>query len=162
MNILKIVFVLLFLFSMGCAVKGERDKRRNIGFCILAVMVAIGDCFSFVALNVQNIKAASNVFLPYYILHAWSLFVFLIMVILIDRSKRYVISVVLSAVVCIYQTYLVISHYLGARIFSLLRSFTVWLRDSRRSLHFLYGYPVWQMITSHVLCIIRCGLTRPA
>lgn len=118
MIVLNILFVLLFLFSVGCAVNGFMDKRRNIGFIIVALMVALGDAFSFALLGARMVKNASNIFLPYYILHAWSLFAFLIMLILIDRNRRYVVSVVLSAVICIYQTYLVISHYFGARIFA--------------------------------------------
>ena len=118
MNVLRIIFIILALFSLVCAVKGFKDKRRNIGFCILALMIALGDVFSFVLMGVQMFKDASKVFIPYYVMHAWFLFVFLIMTILIDKNRHYIVSLVMSAIVCIYQTYLVISQNFGARIFS--------------------------------------------
>ena len=71
MVLLKAIFIILFIFSLGCAIKGMMDKRRNIGFCFLALMVALGDIFSYVLLGVQSFRDASGVFLPYYILHAW-------------------------------------------------------------------------------------------
>ena len=117
MLVLRILFIVLCLVSLACGVRGLMYKRKNIGFLILSVMVAVADIFSFVLLNVQNAKDATNILLPYYILHAWSLFVFLVMITLIDRGRRrYIFAMIISGLLCIYQTFLIIMQYRGSRL----------------------------------------------
>ena len=62
MDFLKIIFCTLFIVTMLCAVKGIKDKRRNIGFVILALSIAVMDIICILILNIQNFKSAANVF----------------------------------------------------------------------------------------------------
>ena len=118
MLLIRIILILLFLLTMGCFVKNALDKRRNIGFLISAVIIAFGDLLCVALVGVKNAKEASNVLLPLYIKHAWFFFFVLLMVLMIDRYKKLWISLTIVGVFCAYQTYLVISQYFGARVFS--------------------------------------------
>ena len=118
MNVLKIVFSVLLVISILCAGRAVLYKRKNIGYILLALCIAAGDLFSYFLMDVQNYKDATKIFLPYYLLHAWALFIFMLMIVLIDKNKKNIVFLVLSAIVCGYQTYLVISQYRGARVFS--------------------------------------------
>ena len=118
MNTLKIAISVLCVLSILCAVRGVLYKRRNIGFVILALMVAASGMVSFFILDIQNFKDAGKYFLPYYILHAWLFFAFILTIALMDKSKRSIPFLALSVIICGYQTYLAVSQYSGARIFS--------------------------------------------
>ena len=116
MLILRILFIVMSLFSLGCGIRGLTFKRKNIGFVILSVVIAVADVFSFVLLNAQNAKDATNILLPYYILHAWSLFAILVMITQIDRGRRYFFALIVSGLACCYQTFLIIMQYRGSRL----------------------------------------------
>ncbi len=118
MYILNSLFVILFLISLGCLVAGLRLKRKNIGFLIMSGVIALTDLLCAALVNVKNAAGAGRVLLPYYILHGWMLFSFLIMVIMIDRYRQFIAIVAVSLLVSIYQTYLAVSQYFGARVFS--------------------------------------------
>ena len=118
MYVIISLLVLLFLVSLACLIAGARLKRKNIGFLIMTGIIALCDLICIALVNVHNAREAGNVLMPYYILHAWMLFAVLVMIIMVDRYKKFIIPCVLSAIVCIYQTYLAISQYFGARIFS--------------------------------------------
>ena len=159
MVILKIVFTAAALLSLACGARGLLFKRKNIGFVVLSVLIAAADVFSFVLLNADNAKAAQNILLPYYILHAWSLLAFLIMVIQIDKGRRYIIAIILSALVCIYQTFLVIMQYRGTRLFSFQKrvyfrkAFWVAVDDSKNTGWF-FSFRAYRMLIYVNIAII--------
>lgn len=118
MYALRIIFIFLCLGALGCMVQGLRLKRRNIGYLITTAIITISDAMCIVLVAVRNAKEASKILLPYYIVHAWLLFGILLMVIYIDRFRRFIVPVIISAIFCLYQTYLVITQYRGARVFT--------------------------------------------
>ncbi len=118
MYLLRAVFILFLLISLFCMIYEIRNKRRNIGFIIVSAMIALSNIVYFFLVGVNNAKEASNVLLPFYILHSWILFAAIIMLVLIEKYKRFIVPVVISFVTCLYQTYLVICQYSGGRIFS--------------------------------------------
>ena len=162
MDILRIIFIILFLFSMGCAIKGITEKRRNVAFVILALMIAASDLFSFAIVEAHMVKNASDILLPYYILHAWSLLAFLVMVILIDHRRNYIVAVVMAVFVCIYQTYLVISQYLGGRVFSFQRRIyfrkAFWVAVDSKNTGLLFSYRSYRIGLYINIAIILCVL----
>ena len=115
---LKIIYGFLFALAMVCMALGLRVKRKNIGYILTAAVIAVSDILCVYHLGVRSAKEASKVLLPYYLLHAWLLLFMLLMIILIDRYKSFIVGIILSAGVCVYQTYLVAKQYMGARIFS--------------------------------------------
>ena len=84
----------------------------------MSSIMACDDLVCFALLGTDSSKQASRVLLPHYMLHALFLLSFLIMIIMIDRYRHFLVCVVVSACACIYQAYLVISQYFGARVFS--------------------------------------------
>lgn len=158
MDFLKIIFCTLFIVTMLCAVKGIKDKRRNIGFVLLALSIAVMDIICILILNIQNFKSAANVFLPYFIFHAWTLFIFLQMIIFIDRNKNYIISLILAAIICIYQTYLVISQYLGDRIFAFQKIIyfrkAFWVAVDTKNTGLLFSYRSYRIASYINITII--------
>ncbi|MCR5702723.1 MAG: response regulator [Lachnospiraceae bacterium] len=163
MYILKAVFVILFLISMSCVLNGIADKRRNIGFIVLTLMISAGNLFSIGVLDPGPIRYNSNIFLPYYIMHAWSLFAFLLMVILIEQKKRHIVSVVVSVLVCIYQTYLIVSQYFGARILSFQKRIyfrkAFWVAVDSKNTGLLFSYRSYRICLYINIFIIFCVLT---
>ncbi len=165
MFVLKMVFIALGLLSLACGVRGLMLKRKNIGFVILSVLIALADIISFVTLNVQNAKDASGVLLPYYIFHAWSLFVFLIMIILIDKGRRSAVALSLSALVCLYQTFLVIMQYRGSRLFMFQKrvyfrkAFWVAVDDSKNTGLF-FSFRTYRILTYINIAIILVVILR--
>ncbi len=115
---LRVIYAFLFALSVLCIIGAARVKRTNIGFILMAAVIAVSDILCVVLVGATSARTASGVLLPYYILHAWLLFSMLFMIILIDRYRSFVISLIISAGACIYQTYLAVSQYFGARIFS--------------------------------------------
>ena len=118
MYILRALYIVLALTSVACIVAGAKQKRRNIGFLLTAGIIAVSDLICAFLVGAENPKQAGRVLLPYYVLHAWFLFAMLIMIILIDRYRQFLVALIISAGVCLYQTYLVIAQYRGERIFS--------------------------------------------
>ncbi|MBE5924657.1 MAG: response regulator [Lachnospiraceae bacterium] len=162
MYILKAVFIILFLISMGCVVKGIADKRRNIGYIILTLMIATGNLFSIGVLDLNQIRYSSNIFLPYYIMHAWSFFAFLLMVILIEQKKRHIVSVVMTTLICIYQTYLIASQYFGARILSFQKRIyfrkAFWVVVDSKNTGLFFSYRSYRIALYVNIFIILCVL----
>ena len=99
-------------------VQGIKLKRKNIGYLIVTALITVSDVICIMLLTVRNAKEASRILLPYYIVHAWLLFGVLLMVIYIDRFRKFIVPLIVSAVFSLYQTYLVITQYKGARVFS--------------------------------------------
>ena len=118
MYVLRALYIVLAFASVACIAYGAKYKRKNIGFLLTAGIIAACDMLCAFLVGVANAKQAGNVLLPYYILHAWLLFAMLIMLILIDRYRQFLVALIISAIVCLYQTYLVIVQYRGERIFS--------------------------------------------
>ncbi len=164
MTLLSILFVVLFIVSVTCTIAGAMDKRKNIGFLIVSAINAIGDLFCVPLIGAQDIKAVSKYLLPYFILHAWFLFAFLVMVILIDRYRQWMVCLILSAGLCIYQTYLVISQYLGARIFSFQRRIffrkAFWVAVDSKNTGLLFSYRSYRIagyVNTMLLLIVLIG-----
>lgn len=162
MLLLRFVFAVLFLISAGCTVKGALEKRRNIGFLITSAMIAIGDAFCIFVLGIQDAKGATKILLPYYILHAWLLFAFMIMIILIDRYRRLWGYLVPAAVACIYQTYLVVSQYFGARIFSFQKRIyfrqPFWVAVDSKNTGLLFSYRSYRIAMYVCIFLVLCLL----
>ncbi len=112
------VFIILIVISLFCAYKGIVDRRKNIGLILMAVLVVLDDVICLFVDDLGSTKEATKLLLPHYIIHAWLFFATLLMVIMIGRQKKYAIVAGASAALCVYQTYLVVSQYFGARIFS--------------------------------------------
>ncbi len=113
---LRVLFSILFLFSLACMIKGLRFKRKNPGYVVVAGVISVCDLLCIAIVGAQNAKEAAVVLLPYYILHSWLLFAFLIMVVQTDRFRRFTPVLIVSAALCAYQTYLVVRQYMGERI----------------------------------------------
>ena len=162
MTLLNIVFVVLSLISAACAVRNGIDKRRNIGFIAVSVMIAISDIMYIVLLGVRDAKAAARVLLPYYILHAWFLLAFLLMILLIDRFRRFAVLLVVPAGVCIYQTYLCVSQFLGARVFSFQKRIyfrrAFWVAIDTKNTGILFSYRSYQITLCISLIFIMLAL----
>ena len=162
MLLLRFVFAVLFLISAGCTVKGALEKRRNIGFLITSAMIAIGDAFCIFVLGIQDAKGATKILLPYYILHAWLLFAFMVMIILIDRYRRLWGYLVPAAVACIYQTYLVVSQYFGARIFSFQKRIyfrqPFWVAVDSKNTGLLFSYRSYRIAMYVCIFLVLCLL----
>ena len=165
MNVLKIVFSVLFVISILCAGRAVLYKRKNIGYILLALCIAAGDLFSYFLMDVQNYKDATKIFLPYYLLHAWALFIFMLMIVLIDKNKKNIVFLVLSAIVCGYQTYLVISQYRGARVFSFQKRIyfrkAFWVAVDSKNTGLLFSFRSYRIglyinIALIVLLLILC------
>ena len=160
---LRVMFIILFLVSIACTVRGVVDKRRNIGYVLMSAMISIGDIFYVILLGVGDAKAASKVLLPYYILHAWLLFAFMLMIILIERYKKTALFLIAPALLCIYQTYLVISHSFGARIFTFQKRMTFrkafWVAaDDSKNTGFLFSFRSYRIATYLNMFLILCLL----
>ena len=115
---LRIIFISLTIASLLCLFIGARYKRRNVGFILADAILTVCNIVCFALIGVHNAGGASKVLLPYYILHCWMLFAVVLMIVSIDKYRNFIISIILAAIVCLYQTYLVVSQYFGARIFS--------------------------------------------
>ncbi len=115
---LSILFVFLCLGSLGCLVQGIKQKRRNIGYLICVVTIIISDVICLMLPGIRNPREAQRILLPYYLMHAWFLFGTMVMIIMIDRIRSFIIPVIIGFILSAYQSFLVISQYLGARIFS--------------------------------------------
>ena len=155
--------LILFMTVMAivcivCAVVEARMKRKNIGFIILAIFTAVSDISSIAIINVSNAKEASKMLLPYYILHAWFFFVFLIMIILVGRHKKLLPPIILSAIICLYQTYLVISQYMGARVFSFQKRIYFrkawWVATDTKNTGLFFSYRSYRIVTYINLALI--------
>ncbi|MCR5303305.1 MAG: response regulator [Lachnospiraceae bacterium] len=168
MILLEVLFPALFLISMGCAIKGGKLKRSNPGFVFLSTMVALGDIISFAVINVYDAKSASAVLLPYYLIHAWAYFSFLLAVVMIDRYKKYTEIVIPAAIVCIYQSYLVIIQKFGARIFSFQKriyfrkAFWVAVDDSKNTglFYSFRSYRICLLIVAALTIIVMIDCIR--
>lgn len=114
----KVAFILLSLVSVVCIIQGIRLKRKNMGFLTMAGIIAVCNLICIGIEDIQGASDARNILMPYYFLHAWFLFAALIMIVCIEKFKLRWISLVLMGGTCAYQTYLVISQFFGARIFS--------------------------------------------
>ena len=155
--------LILFMTVMAivcivCAVVEGRMKRKNIGFMVFAIFAAVADISSIAIINVSNAKEASKMLLPYYILHAWFFFVFLIMIILVGRHKKLLLPIILSAIICLYQTYLVISQYMGARIFSFQKRIYFrkawWVATDTKNTGLFFSYRSYRIVTYINLALI--------
>ena len=116
--ILLITFILLFGLSVFCCVKGILFKRRNIGFIVASVIISACDLLCCGLLNARGPKDVENILLPYYILHGWLFFAIILMIVKMGKLKMALPTVIVSGIACAYQTYLCISQFFGARIFS--------------------------------------------
>ncbi len=163
MSVLQILFLVLSGGSIACSIIGAVAKRRNIGYIITSAMVAAGDVFCFVLLRADSAKAAADILLPSLILNAWFLFAMLIMMILVDRKRRFTIMIAPAAVICLYQTYIVVSQYLGKRIFIfrqkviLGKSFWIAVEDSKNT-GLLMSYRSYRVMTYIMIVIIVFAL----
>ena len=118
MLLLKLIFASLSVISVFCGIKNLFDKQKNPGFIILCWMIAFFDILYIFIAGAHSPKEASNVLLLFYALFAWILPVFMVMVIYIDRIKKQMVYLIGPVIISLYQTYLVISQFFGARIFS--------------------------------------------
>ncbi len=159
MNILRIVFVILLMGATACTVVGALDKRRNVGFLITSVCIMASNVMCFIHLGVQNPKEASNVLYPYYILHAWFLFAFLFMLTNINHMRKFFFMLIPAGLACLYQTYLVISQYMGARIFLVqkriyFRTAFFIVTDDSKNLGLFFSYRSYRIMSYLVLAMI--------
>ena len=121
-------------------------------------VIAVSDLLCVFLVGVKNAKGASSVLLPYYILHAWLLFTMLLMIILIDRYLSFIISIIISAGVCLYQTYLVIRQYMGARVFSFQKRIYFrkawWIATDTKNTGFFLSFRSYRIMTYTNLIIL--------
>ncbi len=136
---LRIIFIILAVISFACAVLGALSKRKNIGFIITSLMVGGCDIIWFALLGVKNARQAGNILLPYYILHALILAVYLYMTYLIDRNKKLVFFMIPVAGLSLYEVFIIVSQYFGMRILQFNKriyfknAFWVAVMDSKNS-----------------------------
>ncbi len=166
MNILRLVFTGLFLLSLICAIRGLMYKRKNIGFVIASLMIATVDILCVFILGIDNVKEASNRYLLYFLLHAWSLFAFLLMLLGIEKKRSNKIFLAITGLICCYQTYLVVSQYRGDRIFSFSKriffrkAFWVAVDDSKNTgiffSYFSYRLCIYINIILILLALLIC------
>ncbi len=158
MLMLKVLFALLALVSLACAAREFIEKQKNIGFIILCIMITVFDIMYIVLLGAQNAKSATKVLLPFYVLFAWFLPVFLLMIVLIDKIKKYWIYLILPAIISGYQTYLVISQYFGARIFSFQKRIyfrkAFWVAVDTKNTGILFSYRSYRIASYINLAIL--------
>ena len=93
---LKIIYGFLILLSLGCIALALRVKRKNIGFLFMTATIAVSDILCVILIDAKTARAARDVLLPEYIVHAWVLFGMLIMIIMIDRFRHFGISLIFS------------------------------------------------------------------
>lgn len=148
---LRIVYAILFAASVACLVLGIRMKRRNIGYNLTAGTIALCNVACFFQAGAGNAKEAGNILLPYFILHSWLLFFLLLMIILADRYRLHIWAIIVSACLCVYQTYLVISQYFGARIFSFQKRIYFgkawWVAIDSKNTGVLFSYRSYRIMT---------------
>ena len=92
MYVLRGLYAFLALSSVACIAAGIKQKRSNIGFLITAALITACDFVCILLLGVTNVKSAGGVFLPYYILHSWMLFAILLMIIMVDRYRSFIVG----------------------------------------------------------------------
>ncbi|MBE5870389.1 MAG: response regulator [Lachnospiraceae bacterium] len=167
MGLLKFLFMIFFIVSVACGVVGAMDKRRNNGFLAVAAIIAAGDLICVPILGAQDMVVVSKVLLPYQFLHAWFLFAILVMIILVDRYRQWPGCLVLSAGLCIYQTYLVVSQYMGARIFSFQRRIffgkAFWVAVDTKNTGLLFSYRSYRVagyLNLLLILIVLIGCIR--
>ena len=162
MFLLRILFIVLALVSTACLVRGALNRRKNIGFLVTSAMIMLGDALFVCLLGVQSAKTASYILLPYYILHAWFLFAFLIMIILIDRFRHFWGWLAVSFGVCAYQTYLVISQFFGARVFSFQKRIyfrrAFWVAIDSKNTGLFFSYRSFRIALYVNILLILCVL----
>ncbi|MBR1861890.1 MAG: response regulator [Lachnospiraceae bacterium] len=151
MLVLKVIFVLLTFVSAGCVIWGAIYKRKNTGFLLTAAEVAVCDVLSFMLIGVQSAKDAKNILLVYYIVHAWLLFTILIMILRIERHRGFITLVCISGVTCAYQTYLAVSQFFGARIFSFAKKIYFlnawWVATDTKNTGLFLSYRSYRIMT---------------
>ncbi len=118
MILLIIAFVIFFGLSVFCCIKGILFKRRNAGFILASIIISACDVLCGVLITVRSAKMVENILLPYYILHAWLFFAIILMIAKMGKLKIALPATIISGIACAYQTYLCISQFGGARIFS--------------------------------------------
>lgn len=111
-------FGFLLFLTLACACLAMRAKRVNVGYMVMTAVTAFSNILCILLPGVRTASEARNVLIPAYIMHAWLLFAILILIVLIDRFRHLVIATVISGCICIYQTFLAVSQFFGARIFS--------------------------------------------
>ena len=163
---LKIVFIILAVMCFGCAALGAISKRRNIGFIVTSLMIAGCDILCVVLLGSKNADQAKSALLPYYILHAIILVVYMLMMLLIDRIKKSGLIMIPMSVLCLYQVIIIVSQYLGRRILQFSKkiffksAFWVGVMDSKNSGIFMsfksYMIALYINIAFIILILIFC------
>ncbi|MBQ9333882.1 MAG: response regulator [Lachnospiraceae bacterium] len=144
MYLLRILFVFLCLGSLGCLVQGIRLKRKNIGYLISIIALVFSDLVCIMLLGARTARDAQNILLPYYIFHAWFIFGTMLMIIHIDRIRSFIIPSIISCALGIYQTYLIITQYFGARVFSFQKRIYFqkawWVATDSKNTGLLFSY----------------------
>ena len=166
---LIIVFVLLFLLSAFCLVRGAIFKRRNIGFVGTAAIVAACDILCCVLISVRSAKSVQNTFLVYYIVHGWMFFAIVLMIARMGRMKKSAIPILItSGLACGYQTYLCVSQFFGARVFSFSKKIFFnaawWVASDTKNTGLLASYRSYRImmyinlllaLVALVICLFR-------
>ncbi|MCR5595513.1 MAG: response regulator [Lachnospiraceae bacterium] len=161
----KFLFILFALAVMACAIIEFRHKRRNYGFTAVCLIVSICDLLCTGLISAQSVRDARYILLPYYILHAWLLFAFFIMIIRIEGVKRFKPLIGVSALICVYQTYLAVSQYFGARIFSFQKRIYFgkawWVATDSKYTGLLFSYRSYRImiyinITIGIIILASC------
>lgn len=160
--IFRMVFLLLALVSLGCMVSAALAKRRNNGFLLATLFVAVCDVICFVLLGCKNVGTARNVLAAYYICYAWLYFAVLWTVSVMGKHrlfKWYGIPVFTGSV---FQTVVMAGNYFGKRSISLSKHIFLgknwWLAQSAKSVSVFFSLNAYRVIAFVNIFIILCVL----
>ena len=161
-------FAIMFGLSAYCCVKGILFKRRNMGFVAVSAIICICDVLCAVLVAARGAQMVEDVMLPYYIFHGWLFFAIILMTARMGRLKGTVMALIPSFLACAYQTYLCVSQFFGARIFSfskkILFTSAWWVATDTKNTGLLFSFRSYRImmylnivmvLIVLVVCLIR-------
>ena len=104
---MKILFYICALVMVACTVFAIRAKRRNYGYILVTILLAIADLLCTQLFSCPDPNQAGKYLMGIYICHAWSLFALALLILNMTRRKAFRFFLIPVGIFSVIQTVIV-------------------------------------------------------
>ena len=159
---LQIMLLGLALVSSACAVIAALNKRRNIGFIITAVIVAVCDVICVLLFQSKKVLDVKNYLTAYYFCYAWLFFGVFWTITKMGHNKFNKFLAIPLFLISAYQTVMMVGTYFGNRIMFFSKHIFLgrawWVAGDARADYVFYSFKAYRILAIVSTVIIFAAL----